>query len=180
MKYLFTLILAIAPLLVLSQRTQSDIERLNQSSWKISNDAAQAHYYISVERDSLRSENQKLRNAIDSLKQRNSYLIEKVIAYADTQSEILSDQSDRLDEQQEASEELREANDFITKYWKNLARDSHLSGVLSVDVNNANSSLGFSPFLSIPLTGKFSLVVIPSYSPSKKPIYRAGIKYSLF
>lgn len=171
MKLLFTLMLLIAPLFVLSQNKQKDIERNNKNSWVISNDAAQAYHYLTKERDSLLKEVLELRNAVDTLEKRNKEIIDRIL-------ESTQQTDEQLDNQSEASETIEESNDFIQKYWKGLSK-STLSSNLMTDARNLNSyQLEFN--LEIPLSGKFTLLGRPTFAPLTKPVYLLGINYKFF
>jgi uncharacterized coiled-coil DUF342 family protein len=171
MRLLFTLMLLIAPLFVLSQDRQKDIERNNRHSWVISNDAAQAYHYLTKERDSLLKEVGELRKAVDTLEKRNKEIIDRIL-------ESTQQTDEQLENQSEASQTIEESNDFIQKYWKGLSK-STLSSNLMSDAKELNKyQLEFN--LRVPLSGKFTLLARPTFAPLTKPVYLFGINYKFF
>jgi len=179
MKLLFMLTLTMLPLLSLSQNPQKDIERLNKDSFKISNDAAQAHHFLIIQRDSLLNNNDLLRKAVDSLNKRNKRLVDKIFNIADQQSKALSSQSKAIKNQEKATEDLSKANSFITDYWKDISDNSHLSTSIITDLTQF-SSYRLQINLSIPVSGKFSIIARPIYTNLQKPVYLIGLNYRLF
>lgn len=168
MRRLYTLMLVIVPLLSLSQTPQTDIERKG-NKWVISNDAANAYHFLTVERDSLLKEVSRLRDRIDTLESEKK----EIIKLALNASQQIDEQ---VNEQQQASDQVDESQSNILRYFKKQSKGIQLTGYLLTDVQQWDA-IRFQPRLSFPLTGNWFFASDAVITQDNKPSYLVGVGY---
>lgn len=170
MKKLFMFLLVILPFITLSQEKGESIYRKSANSWNIDNTTVQANYYAIIERDSLISENKKLRQRIKDVEAEKKELVQISLA-------ALDNASNQLQLNQQATESLNSTNDEIINVWQRLYKGIHLNALAQT---NFNEQVNFSLLLSAPIDLNWQIIASVSTSIKGKPFYLYGVSYNIF
>ena len=170
MKKLFIILLTIAPLLTHSQESKKAIYKNAQGNWILSQETVEASYYTIQERDSLLSENDKLRKRIIQLETEKKEFIQITLA-------ALNRSDNQISITETVTNQLNTVNNDLINIWKRLYKGIKLNAIAQTTLDN-NFYFGLS--LSAPIGTNWRIITTGITKINSQPNFLLGLSYSIF